>query len=68
MAEPLVVGVDEAARLLGISRSKCYGLIKGNRLPHVRVGHSLRVPLEPLRRLIERDTAEAEPEQQLAAR
>lgn len=49
--EPLFLRVDEAARLLSISRSKAYALIAAGDLPHVRIGSSIRVPTEALKKL-----------------
>ena len=40
----------EAAELLGISRSRAYGLIAAGDLPSVRVGTSVRVPLAGLKK------------------
>jgi excisionase family DNA binding protein len=51
--EPLLLRISEAAEMLGISRSKAYEMIKAGELPHVRIRHTLRVPLGSLRRWIE---------------
>ena len=40
----LTVSVDEAAKLLGISRNLAYDLIREGRLPHVRLGRRILVP------------------------
>lgn len=39
--EPLL-NADEAAQLLHVPRSTLYELVRSRRLPHVRVGRSLR--------------------------
>lgn len=39
----------EVAELLGIGRSKSYELIGSGILPSIRIGSSVRVPLESLR-------------------
>ena len=40
----LTVSVDEAAKLLGISRNLAYDLVREGRLPHVRLGRRILVP------------------------
>ena len=50
--ERLLLRPSEAAELLGIGRSKVYALLAARELPAVRVGHSLRVPLEALQRWV----------------
>ena len=40
----LTVSVDEAAKLLGISRNLAYDLVREGRLPHVRLGSRILVP------------------------
>jgi excisionase family DNA binding protein len=49
----LVVTVAEAAKLLGISRSFAYELVKRGELPIVRLGRRQLVPKETLSRLME---------------
>jgi excisionase family DNA binding protein len=49
----LVVTVAEAAKLLGISRSFAYELVKRGELPIVRLGRRQLVPKESLSRLME---------------
>ena len=57
--ERIMVKPEEAAELLGVSRSTAYFLIKSGRLPARRVGARLRVPLEALRAWAQRvDTRE----------
>jgi len=51
---PLLVRPAEVARLLGISRSKCYALLATGELPGaVRVGQSIRISRVVLERWIE---------------
>jgi len=57
MAERLAYRVNEAAEMLGISRSKCYELIAAGEIPVVRIGTSIRVPSEGLREWLERQTS-----------
>ena len=42
--ERLVWTVEEAARLLGISRAHAYELVARGELPHLRLGRRLVVP------------------------
>ena len=49
----LVVTIAEAAKLLGISRSFAYELVKRGDLPVVRLGRRQLVPKEALSRLME---------------
>jgi excisionase family DNA binding protein len=44
----------EAAELIGIGRSKVYELLACGELPSIRVGSSVRVPVEALRTWIAR--------------
>ena len=43
MSDPLVITVEEAARLLGISRSLAYDAAASGELPVVRVGRRILV-------------------------
>jgi excisionase family DNA binding protein len=45
----ILLRVSAAAELLDISRSKLYELINQGQVPHVRIGNSLRLPVESLR-------------------
>ena len=53
MNERLLLRVDEVARLLSLGRSKTYELIAAGTLPTVRLGRSVRVPVEALRRWLD---------------
>ena len=57
--ERLLYRPAEAAEALGVSRSKMYELMNRGDIPWVLVGHSRRVPVEALRRLIGTATAGA---------
>lgn len=52
---------DEAARLLGVSRSKAYELMACRAIPIVRIGRSVRVPRTALLRWIEERTESQQP-------
>jgi len=56
--EPLLLRPGEAAEAIGIGRSKIYELISSGELPSVRIGGSVRVPLDKLREWVERKAAE----------
>ena len=45
---PLLFRVEEAARMLGVSRATLYKLIDAEALPTVRFGKSVRVPRKAL--------------------
>lgn len=56
---PLVLRVEEAAGVLGLSTSSTYQAIRTGALPGVRVGRRLVVPRDALRRLLEENGAPA---------
>ena len=49
---PLLVTVEEAARLLGCGRSFAYNLVLSGQLPTVKLGRLRRVPVGELNRYI----------------
>lgn len=55
MDEPLLLTVDEAAALLRISRNNVYALVRQHRLPHVRMGRTIRIPSARLREWIDNE-------------
>ena len=57
--EPLLLRPIEAAKLLGIGRSKAYEMIAAGELPSVRLGQSIRVPLAALKAWIDEHTIPA---------
>jgi excisionase family DNA binding protein len=48
----------EAAEAIGIGRSKVYELLASGELPSIRIGGSVRVPVDALRAWIDRQLAE----------
>lgn len=50
--EPYAITIAEAAQRLGVSKSYAYQLAKDGRLPVVRLGRRVLVPVEPLRVLL----------------
>ena len=55
--DPLLVRVEEAARLLSLSRSMIYELMNRGELPSVRCGAARRIPLAALQAWV-KDQAE----------
>ena len=51
--EKLLLRPSEVAESLGVSRSKVYTLIAEGKIPTIRVGASVRVPVEALRAWVE---------------
>ena len=51
---PLTIKVEQAAMLLGISRSAAYRAAKAGQLQTLRMGRKLLVPTAPLLRLLGR--------------
>jgi excisionase family DNA binding protein len=45
----LLIRVSEAAEMLSIARTKAYLLVQDGTLPSVRLGRSVRVPVDALR-------------------
>jgi excisionase family DNA binding protein len=55
----LLIRVGEAAEMLSIARSKAYVMVQTGELPSVRLGKSVRVPLQALNLWLEKQVAEA---------
>jgi excisionase family DNA binding protein len=53
---PILLRPAEAAAAMGISRTKTYELIARREIPSVRIGGSVRVPVDALREFITRQT------------
>ncbi len=51
---PPTISVEEAADLLGVSRSAAYRAAKAGQLKTLRMGRKLRVPTAPLLRMLGR--------------
>jgi excisionase family DNA binding protein len=54
--EPLLVRVEEAARLLSLSRSTIYLLMDSGELPSVKHGSARRIPLAALKQWVAQQT------------
>lgn len=50
--QPLLLRIDEAARLLGLGRSTVYELLYKGELPFVRIGAARRIPVVALNQWI----------------
>lgn len=50
----LAFTVDEAARALGLGRSTTYRLVKEGKIPTVRLGGRILVPVHRLSEMVER--------------
>jgi len=53
LRQRLLLRPSEAATLMGISRSRAYELIAAGTIPSMRLGTSVRVPLDRLRTWID---------------
>jgi excisionase family DNA binding protein len=51
-SERRTVSVEEAGRILGISRGSAYGLAKSGELPTIRLGKRVLVPKAALERML----------------
>lgn len=64
--ERLLLRPAEVADALGICRTQAYNLINAGTLPSIRIGTSVRVPLDALRRWIDEQVGEdAQPAQRV---
>jgi excisionase family DNA binding protein len=59
MSEPLLIGVRQAAGRLGIGRDATYTLVREGRLPSIRVGRRVLVPVSALERFIDSELGRA---------
>lgn len=49
----LTFSVDEAAKLLGISRNSAFRAVQTGELPSIRIGRRILIPRDRLRALVE---------------
>ena len=56
MGERLLYRIDEAADILGVSRSTLYRLIASGELLVIRVGSAPRIPAKVLQRFVDQAT------------
>ena len=53
---PLTCSVEEAAKILGVSRSMAYQLVRSEGFPTVKIGRRLLVSVKGLERWVEAQT------------
>lgn len=62
MAQPLLLKVPEAAKILNVARTACYELVKNGSLKSIRIplgeGKAIRIPAQELEKFIARLTEE----------
>jgi excisionase family DNA binding protein len=58
--ERLLLRPSETAEAIGVSRSRAYELIARGEIPSIRIGGSVRVPLDGLRQWIARQAEQTE--------
>ena len=58
MAERICYRPAEVGEAIGVSRARAYELIAQGVIPSIRIGSSIRVPVEALRAWIEQKVAE----------
>ena len=46
---PIAVSVEEAAKLLGVSKPTVYSMIRGEGLPHIKLNRRTVIPVDRLR-------------------
>lgn len=54
LVEPICVRVNEAARMIGIGRTKLYELIASGEIEAIKLGKSTRITTASLHKLIKR--------------
>jgi excisionase family DNA binding protein len=57
MSDKLLFRPVEAAEAIGVSRARAYELIAAGELPSIRIGTSIRVPVDALRALVQQKLA-----------
>jgi excisionase family DNA binding protein len=58
-SQPLTVTIDEASRLLGISRNSTYQQVAAGAIPSLRLGRRLVIPKVQLDRLLAGEVQES---------
>lgn len=59
MPEKLVLTVEEAGKMLGVSRPTAYQLSRSEGFPAIRIGRRVLVPVQQLKEWIAQQTQEA---------
>ena len=55
--EPICVRVNDAARMIGVGRTKLYELISSGEVETIKIGKAKRITTASLHRLVERHRA-----------
>jgi len=55
--EPICVRVNDAARMIGVGRTKLYELISNGELETIKIGKATRITMASLHNLVERHRA-----------
>jgi excisionase family DNA binding protein len=55
--EPICVRVNDAARMIGVGRTKLYELISSGELETIKIGKATRITTASLRKLVDRHRA-----------
>ena len=56
---PLLISIAQAAAMLAVSRSSIYQLVWNEQLTPIRIGRSVRFPIEHIEEFIARQVAES---------
>lgn len=62
-SECLTISVEEAAKILGISRGLAYSMVHEKRIPALRFGRVIRVPRHALEQLLDNQGTDGKAEQ-----
>lgn len=62
----MLLRAEEAARALGIGRSKLYALVAAGEIPVIRIGRATRIPAAALERWVEERTVPGATSSQVA--
>jgi excisionase family DNA binding protein len=60
MSDKLLYRPAEAAEAIGVSRARAYELIQAGVIPSIRIGGSIRVPVDALRRWVAQQESAAQ--------
>jgi len=55
--QPLTYRIEEAAKLLGVSRNHCFEAAKRGDIPSIKIGRRLLIPRAALDRMLDGSTA-----------
>ena len=59
MAERLAVDLAEAGEMLGVGRSTVHKMVRAGKLPHVRIGRRIIIPVKALKDWLEQQASES---------